>query len=99
MHIVAYIKCIFRCLLADGFHFIGTHRDAFAEELCTGFGNEVVLFVAEAGEAAPCIELVVADEIGEAVFRLPVVNQFGDEVDARFDGEDKARFEWSGQAQ
>jgi len=86
-------------LLADGFHFISTHRDALAEELCTGFGDEVVLFVAEAGEAAPCIELVVADEVGEAVFRLPVVNQFGDEVDARFDGEYKARFEWTSQAQ
>lgn len=62
-------------------------------------GDEVVLFVADATEVFPRIELVVADEVGKLILGTPLVDELGDKVDTGLNGEDEAWLEFAGQAQ
>ena len=39
---------------------------------------------------APAVDGIVAEELGEAALGTPAVDELGDEVDARLDGEDEA---------
>ena len=53
--------------------------------------DEVVEFVAQACETLPCIEFVVADEVCELFLCLPLVDEFGNEIDTRLDREHESR--------
>ena len=59
----------------------------------------VVQLVAQAGEVAPGLQFVVADEVGELVLSLPLIHQLRDEVDAGLHGEDEAGLQGTGQTQ
>ena len=76
-------------LLTTALAFLGSvyllecHGFADGAELTEAIGcDDIVEFVAQTGEVTPGTKAVVADEVGELMLGLPLVDELRDEVDA-----------------
>ncbi len=85
--------------LAESFDFFCCEGDFFAETACAVGCDEVIFFVTDTSEVTPFFEFVVVDEIGEALFGLPHVDEFGYEVHSGFDGEHESFFKRASEAE
>ena len=71
-------------------HLFQRHRFGDGAELAESVGgDDIIEFVAMTGEVAPRTESVVADEVCELVFSLPLVDEFGNEIDARLNSKNE----------
>ena len=79
-------------------HKIKLLLDFRAQNTASGFGDQDVIFDAYAAKPAVFLDFVVADEIFEAAFGFPAVDEGVDEVAAGLDGDDESRFECAGKS-
>src|SRR4030042_1299359 len=63
------------------------------------FGHEEVVFDSYAAEVPVLFNCAVIDERAALILGLPSVDQFGDEINSRLDGDDVAGFERFGEPQ
>jgi len=81
------------------FHFLDRLGDARAEHPVPRGRYQHVVLDADAAEVAVLVQGVVVDELLVQALGLPLVDQLGDEIDARLDRDDKALAQGPGQAQ
>ena len=80
-------------------YIFGVQRDLLAQQTSAVFCDQIILFVADTTEVFVGFQLVVVEELGEFMLASPEIDQFGDEINTRFDGQDEARFQFAAQAQ
>ena len=64
-----------------------------SKDSATIFSDEQVIFDTDATEVFVGLQLLVVDKLLELAFSFPHVDEGGDEIDARFIGDHKARFQ------
>ena len=85
--------------LSQCFHFVGSQRYLLAQASGAGFGYQIILFVTDAAEVEIFAYFGEVDKAAAQSFALPLLDQRGDEIDARLYGVYESRFQGDGQAQ
>ena len=65
-------------------------NDVVAEEAATVFGDEDVVFQSDTAKILVGLHQFVVDEVLVQSLRTPIVDEVGNEIDARFIGHDKS---------
>ena len=83
---------------AQRLHLFRCQRNFLTQTACPRFSNQIIFLITDATEITVFLYLIIIDKISEFLLPLPKVNQFGNEIDARLNRKDKARFQRNGKA-
>ena len=84
----------------EDFYVFGVVRHEFiSKESATGFGDEHIIFDADASEVFELFDFVKVEELCVGAFFAPEVDEIGDEIDARFVSDNVTGLEFATEAQ